>query len=104
MKPAPEGAGNSFRSYSPPTQCGGRRLTRTLRARVQDGDGAAILRPAGDVVADRDRAFLAVGDRAHAARIDTVRRHIGLDRLGAAGAERDVVFAGAAFVRVTFDR
>ncbi len=37
-------------------------------AGVQHRDGAAVLRPARDVVADRDRAFLAVGDRAHPVR------------------------------------
>src|SRR6516164_9701114 len=77
--------------------------TERLRAGVQHGDGAAVLRPAGDVVADRDRALLAVRDGAHAAAIDAAREHVGLDRLGAAGAERDVVFAGAALVGVAFD-
>src|SRR5215475_13618132 len=91
MKPAPEGAGNS------------NRLTRSLRACVQHRDRAAVLRPAGDVVADRDRTFLAVGDRAHAARINAMPLRVGAHRLGAPGTERDVVFAGAAFIRVTFD-
>src|SRR3954453_15546285 len=74
-----------------------------LRTRVQHRDGAAVLRPTGDVVADRDRAFLAVGNGAHAARIDATRGEVGTHRLGAAGAECDVVFAGTALVGVTFD-
>src|ERR1700757_5229064 len=37
---------------------------------VQDRDGATVLGPAGNVVADRDRAFLAVGYRPHPALID----------------------------------
>src|ERR1700744_5930133 len=63
-KAAPEGAGNLFD------------LTPGLRARVQHGNGAAILRPAGDVVADRDWPLLAVGDGAHPTLIDAVRAHI----------------------------
>jgi hypothetical protein len=46
------------------------RFAQRLRVCVQHGDRAAILRPAGDVVANCDRAFLAVGDGAHAAAID----------------------------------
>src|SRR5438046_9796412 len=38
---------------------------RRLRARIEHGDRPAVLRPAGNVVADRDRPFLAVGDRTH---------------------------------------
>src|SRR5205814_4249894 len=63
----------------------------------------AVLRPAGDVVTDGNRAFLAVGDGAHAARIDTARGEVRTHGLGAAGAERDVVFAGAALVGVALD-
>src|SRR5580692_7048542 len=74
-----------------------------LRARVQHRDRAAVLRPARNVVADRDRALLAVGDGTHPARIDAARGHEGADRLGAACAECDVVLAGAALVRMTFD-
>src|SRR5215472_5882727 len=77
--------------------------TPNLRARVQDGDRAAVLRPAGDTVTDCDRALLAVGDRAHAGGIDALRGHEGAHRLGAAGAKRDVVFAGAAFIRMPFE-
>src|SRR3954463_9894174 len=63
---------------------------------VQHRDGATVLRPAGDVVTDRDRALLAVGDGAHPARVDAARGEIGADRLGAARAKRNIVFAGAA--------
>src|SRR5215475_11120440 len=74
------------------------------RARVEYRDRAAVLRPAGNVVAHRDRPLLAVGNRPHAVGIDPARSEIVAHRLGAPGAERDVVFARAAFVRVTLDR
>src|SRR5436190_8736949 len=38
---------------------------RVSRTRIEHGDGAPVLRPAGNIVANRDLAFLAVGDRAH---------------------------------------
>ncbi len=72
-------------------------------AGVQHRDGAAVLRPAGDVVTDRHRTLLAVGDGAHTVRIDAARSEIAAHRLGAACAECDVVFAGAALVRMAFD-
>src|SRR5258705_11805688 len=72
-------------------------------ARVQHRDGAAVLRPARDVIAHRDRAFLAVGDGPHPRGIDAARRQEGPNRLGTAGAKRNVVFAGAALVRVAFN-
>src|SRR6185436_20498405 len=75
-----------------------------LRGGAEDGHRAAVLRPARYVVADRDRAFLAVGNGAHAAGLDAAGRQIVADRLGAAGAERDVVFARAALVGMAFDR
>src|SRR3984885_5632700 len=74
-----------------------------LRTGVQYRDGAAILRPARDVVTDRDRAFLAVGDRPHPAGIDAARGEEGANRLGAPRPQRDVVFAGAALVGMAFD-
>ena len=37
-------------------------LRRSAAGAAERGDGAAVLRPAGDVVADGDRTFLAVGD------------------------------------------
>src|ERR1700712_57870 len=88
IKPAPEGAGFVIRS------------SYRSGAGVQHGDGAAVLRPAGDVVTHRDRTLLAVGDRAHPVRIDAARGEIAAHRLGTPRTERDVVFAGAALVRV----
>src|SRR3954449_12735000 len=75
-----------------------------LRGGAEDCHSAAILRPAGDVVANRDRAFLAVGHRAHAAGLDAARSEIIAHRLGPASAQRNVVFARAALVGVAFDR
>src|SRR3954463_11795284 len=70
---------------------------------VQHGDGATVLRPAGDVVTDRDRTLLAVGDGPHPAGVDAARGQEGAHRLGTAGAQRDVIFAGAALVGMAFD-
>src|SRR6202012_776498 len=81
-------------------ECSGIRCSGTG---VQQSDGAAVLRPARDVVTDRDRAFLAVGDGPHPARIDTARGEVGANRLGAASAKGNVVFAGTALVGVTLD-
>jgi len=50
----------------------------------EDGDGAAVLRPAGDVVAHRHRPLLAVADRLDARRGDALGDQIVLGRLGAA--------------------
>src|SRR4051794_41904371 len=63
-------------------------------AGVQHGDGAAVLRPAGDVVTDRHRTLLAVGDGAHAVRVYPARGEIAAHRLGTACAPGGVVFAG----------
>src|ERR1043166_4875120 len=78
--------------------------SRGSGACVEDRHRAAVLRPARNVVADRDRPLLAVGDGAHAVGFDAARREVVAHRLGAPGAERDVVFARAALVRVAFDR
>src|SRR5580658_519596 len=75
-----------------------------LRALVEHRDGAPVLRPAGNIVTQRHRPFLAVGDGAHALRRDAAGDQVLAHRLGAAGAERDIVFTRAAFVGVTFDR
>src|ERR1700682_5838988 len=77
--------------------------TNALRAGVQDRDGAAVLRPARDVVTYRDRAFLAVRDGPHPGGIDAARSEEGPNRLGTPGAKRNVVFAGTALVRVAFN-
>src|SRR5262249_7156447 len=50
-----------------------------------------------------DRAFLAVGNRAHALRVNAARREIVAHRLRAPGAERDVVLARAPLVGMPFD-
>src|SRR5260370_19622987 len=63
-------------------------------AGVQHRDSAAVLRPARDVVAHRDRTFLAVGDGPHPRGIDAARRQEGPNRLGTAGAQRQVVIWG----------
>src|SRR4030081_348154 len=80
IKPAPEGAGLKFCEAAIASGAG-----------VQHRHRAAVLRPAGDVVTHRYRAFLAVGDRAHPVGIDAARGEIALHRLGAARTERDVV-------------
>src|SRR5215831_1713923 len=82
-QPAPDGAGCPL----PPTS--------SLRTGTEHGHGAAILRPARNVVADRDRPLLAVGDRAHALRLHSARDQIVTHRLRTPGPERDVVFARA---------
>src|SRR5262244_3938025 len=79
------------------------RLGARFGPAVEHRDGAAVLRPAGDVVAHRDRALLAVGDRPYAVGIDAARDQVVAGHLGAAGAERDVVLARAALVGMTFD-
>src|SRR3954452_13731918 len=89
-----EGAG-----LSPLATCAPR-----LRGRAENCHSAAVLRPARDVVADRDRTLLAIRHGAHAVGLDAARGEIIANRLGPAGAERDVVFARAAFVGVAFDR
>src|SRR3954447_24157043 len=75
----------------------------TLRACVQHRHRAAVLGPAGDVIADRNRAFLAVGDRPHPRGIDAARGEEGAHRRSTPRAQRNVVFAGAALVGVAFD-
>src|SRR5262249_56003320 len=57
----------------------------------------------GDIIADRNRAFLTVGHRAYALGIDPVLGEEGADGLGAPRAKGDVVFARAALVGMTFD-
>src|SRR6202171_2866470 len=74
-----------------------------LRALIERRPRAAVLRPAGNLTASRERRLLAVGDGAHALRRDAARRQIFAHRLRPARAERDVVFAGAALVGVALD-
>src|SRR5438105_2276046 len=73
------------------------------RARVEHGDRPPVLRPAGNIVAYRDRTFLAVGDRAHPVGIDAACGEIIMHGLGAPGAERDIVFPGSALVGMALD-
>src|SRR6516164_9794982 len=75
-----------------------------LRALIEHGHGTPILRPAGDVITHSDRPLLAVRDGAHALTRDAARHQIFAHGFGAAGAERDVVFARAALVGVAIDR
>src|SRR5476649_1414967 len=75
-----------------------------LRACVENRYRSAVLRPAGDVVTHRHRALLAVGNRPHAACIDTPRCEEAFYGLRTLGTQRNVVFAGAALVSMAFDR
>src|SRR6185503_2184472 len=79
------------------------RLGPSFVAAVEHGLGAAILRPAGNVVAHRHRALLAVGNRADALGIDAVLGQEVAHRLGAPRTQSDVVLAGAALVGVALD-
>src|SRR5215218_6549739 len=74
------------------------------RPAVEHGHGAAVLRPARDVVAGRDRTLLAVGDGADARAGDAARGEVVAHHLRAAGAEREIVLAGAALVGVALDQ
>src|SRR4029077_21021938 len=71
---------------------------------VEHCHGPPVLRPAGNVVADRDRTLLAVRDRPHALRVHPARCEIVAHRLRAASAKRDVVLAGAALIGMPFNR
>ncbi len=75
-----------------------------LATHVEHRLGAAILRPAGDVVADRDRPLLAVGDGADARGANALLGQEVTHVLRALGAEADVVFPRAALVGVALDR
>src|SRR5215471_12036450 len=77
---------------------------RRLRTRPEHGHRAAILRPARDVVAHRDRTLLAVRNRPHTVGRNTALGEVITHGLGTASAKRDVIFARAALVGVTFDR
>src|SRR5690606_3513023 len=79
-------------------------IGRSAARTVENGDGAAVLRPARVGVADCDRTFVAVGDGAH-----TVGRHAARSEEVAGGgctalAESEVVFTRTAFVGMAFDR
>ena len=76
-------------------------VPRLLRG--EDEVTAAILLPAGLVRLGAERRFLALGDDGDAIGGDTEADQVGLDGVGAAIAERQVVFGGAALVAVPFD-
>src|SRR5690606_32152385 len=67
-------------------------------------DRAAVLRLARNVVAERHRLLLAVRDGAQAAGGDAAADEEVAGGGSAPRAERDVVFACAAFVGMSFDR
>src|SRR5665213_835393 len=73
-----------------------------IRAAGDGGDAAAILRPAGFAGLGTDRTLLAIGDGFQTAGGDALAGQIFLHRIGAACAQRQIVFAGAAFVAVPF--
>src|SRR5690606_8839976 len=70
---------------------------------TQHGDSAAVLRPARDVVADGNRALLAVGNCADAVGGNALRDEEVARSSCAASTKRQVVFAGTAFVGMTLD-
>src|SRR6185312_6376608 len=70
---------------------------------VEDRLRAPILVPAGRGVAGRDRPLLAVGHRADPPRVHARPREKGFHRRGAAGAEREVIFARSPLVGMAFD-
>src|SRR5713101_6576080 len=92
IQPAPEGAGCPLPPYVPCSGTG-----------TEHRHHPTVLRPAGNVVAHRDRAFLAVGNRAHALRLDAARGEIVAHGLRAPGTERDVVLARATLIGMAFD-
>src|SRR5262245_2113854 len=75
-----------------------------LRTDAEHGHGAAVLRPAGDVITDRDRPLLAVRNCPHPLTLDSTRDQIVAHRLRTTCAERDIVFARPTLVGVSLDR
>src|SRR5262245_20901220 len=65
--------------------------------------GVAVAAPCAVVMARIDRAVLAERHSGDAAAVDALGLQVGRDSIGPAGAEGDVVFAGAALVGVAFD-
>ena len=92
-----------FKSRRSLARSGSQRALNCWRRAVEHRDGAAILRPAGNVVADRDRPLLAIADRPHARSRDALGGEIVVHRLGAALAKREIVFARAPLVGVPLD-
>src|SRR5690606_16120248 len=69
----------------------------------QHCDRAAVLVPARDIVADRHRTLLAVGNCGEPVLGNAAADQIVDHRRGAASAQSDVVFARAALVGMAFD-
>src|SRR3954454_8655719 len=78
-------------------------LTDLPAAVVQHRLGPPVLRPAGNIVADRNRALLAERDGPDALRRHAVAGEKIAHRGRAPRAQRDVVLACAALVRVALD-
>src|SRR3546814_10307799 len=77
---------------------------RIVAVSVDRQDAAAILGPRLFGRTEDRRALLAVADRAQPRAVDALGRQVVADRVRAALAEGEVVFAGAALVGVAFDR
>src|SRR6516162_4726890 len=71
---------------------------------VDGGDGYAVLGPRFFVRADDNRAFLAIADSRDPGCGNPRGDKDVLDRLSAALAESQIIFAGAALIAMTFDR
>src|SRR5580692_9975802 len=67
---------------------------------VEHRDSATVLRPAGDVVANRDRPLLAIANRPHARSGHALSDEIIMHRLRASRAKSEIVFPRAALVGV----
>src|ERR1700744_1558962 len=78
-------------------------LRKPSRLLTDNRYATAILRPSGFVAAQYGGAFFALADGLDGVRFDAVRNQIVLHSGCAAFAESQVVFAGAAFVTMTFD-
>src|SRR5262245_57261518 len=75
-----------------------------LRTDPEHGDCAAILRPAGNIITDRDRPLFTVGDGPHALALDAARDQIVAHRLRATRTYRNIVLARPALVGVALNR
>src|SRR5690606_18730414 len=73
------------------------RVVPGLTSRARQGrHRTAVLRPAGNVVAHRDRALLAIGDRLETVAGDTQRDQVVAGGGCAAGTKRQVILSRAA--------
>src|ERR1700720_3994435 len=69
----------------------------------QHRNRAAILRPAGDVVAGRDGPLLAIADGANSCRRNAAGHEIVLGGFGPPRAQREIIFARATLVGMALD-